>query len=193
MQGGGKGFIAGNYSLCALVSEANDNASEVLGESGELAVEWHESYSFSYHTRSHARFVDIFVFSFSSLVMLERFAAVQTAARFVEDWLAAIQKAKAIGSGALDGGPSSFTWARLQPAELLKAMAVTSISWKTAENRFGELANTRFTWIREGEEETVHFGSNASLLLNAQLVMLARSPSSVREAEAADFLPEPGV
>lgn len=186
-------FLTGQPTLCLLVPEAIEAAPEFLGEDGKLLAQCQESYSFSqYHERASARTGDWFVVGCNSLLMLERFAAVQTAARYVKDWLAAILKATETGSRALDGSPSSFVWARLTPAELLKVMAVTSVSWKTAEPRFGEFGNNPMTWVREGEGKTVHFGSKASFRLNVQLVMLARVPSSVQEATAVDFLPEPG-
>ena len=127
-----------------------------------------------------------------SLIVNERFAEVELAARFTVDWLAVNQKAKVAGVELFDIA-SSHVWPRLQSDTLRRAMGVWLVSWQSAEARFEEVPTSKFAWSREEGGKTIRCYNNNALLLNVQLLVLARLPTSVMASEATEFLPEPGA
>merc|ERR1711865_715205 len=89
------------------------------------------------------------------------------------------------------GMTSVAVWPRLPSERMMRVLKVWSLTWQNAVAKVEAIPPARWFWTRENNGEVVQLMANNAILLNVQLLMLARSTSIVQEAEAVDILPEP--
>ena len=124
-----------------------------------------------------------------SLLIFERFASVTVAMKFMDDLAGFDEQACAAGT-AFDV-TSTYFFSRLPSERMMRVLKVWSLTWQNAVAKVQAIPPAKCFWTREHNGEVVQFMANNAILLNVQLLMLARSPSTVQESEAADTLPEP--
>ena len=120
--------------------------------------------------------------------MFERFASVCVAMQFMEDLTEFDKQAHEAGT-AFDWA-SVNVWPRLLSERLMRVLGVWSLSWQNVVEKVDAMPMDKFSWTYiKGEGDVLKFMSIESILLNLQLLMLARLPSTVQESEVADILP----
>jgi hypothetical protein len=124
----------------------------------------------------------------SSLLMFERFASVRVAMQFMEDLTGFDKQANEAGT-AFDW-PSIGVWPRLLSERLMRVFGVWSLTWQNVVAKVEAMPMNKFAWTYDkGDDEVVKNMASESVLLNLQLLMLARLPSTVHQSEVADILP----
>jgi hypothetical protein len=120
--------------------------------------------------------------------VFERFASVRVAMKFMEDLTGFDKQANEAGT-AFDSA-SVYVWPRLLSERLMRVLGVWSLTWENAVANVEAMPMNKMAWTyakREGD--VVEFMANGSILLNLQLLMLARLPSTVQKSEVAGILP----
>jgi hypothetical protein len=120
-----------------------------------------------------------------SLLILERFASVRVALKFMED-LTEFDK-QANEAGTTFDFPSVCVWPRLLSERLTRVLGVWSLTWQNVVAKIKAMPINKWTWAHEGKGAS--FMSSESILLNVQLLMSARLPSIVQKSEVANILP----
>merc|ERR1711865_264729 len=82
-------------------------------------------------------------------------------------------------------------WPRLLSERMVRVFKTWSLNWQNAAAKVEASKPLKVAWTRVNKGEVVHFMANSAKLLNVHLLMLARSPGTVQEAEAVDILPNP--
>jgi hypothetical protein len=124
----------------------------------------------------------------NSLLVFERFASVRVAMKFMED-LTVFDK-QANEAGTMFDVASVLVWPRLLSERLVRVLGVWSLTWQNVAAKFEAMASNKFAWTYDkGEGDVVKNMAIESILLNLQLLMLARLPSTLQKSEAADILP----
>ena len=135
-----------------------------------------------------ARYVDTLQSSGISLLMFERFASVHVAMKFMED-LTEVDK-QANEAGTAFEWASVMVWPRLPSEWLMNVLGVRSLTWQNVVAKVEALPLSKWVWTYDGGEDgVVENMAIESILLNLQLLMLARLPSTVQESEVAGILP----
>ena len=120
--------------------------------------------------------------------MYERFASVRVAMQFMEDLTEFDKQANEAGT-AFDLA-SIYVWPRLLSERLMCVLGVWSLTWQNAAAKVEAMPVSKWAWIYvKGEGDVVKFFATESILLNLQLLMLARLPSTVQKSEVVDILP----
>jgi hypothetical protein len=123
-----------------------------------------------------------------SLLVFERFASVRVAMKFMEDLTEFDKQANEAGT-AFDW-PSVCVWPRLFSEQLMRVLGVWSLTWQNVVAKVGAIPMNKWAWTREkGEGDEVKYMASESIVLNLQLLMLARLPSTVQTSEVAGILP----
>jgi hypothetical protein len=72
----------------------------------------------------------------------------------------------------------------------MRVLGVRSLTWQNVVAKVEAIPINKVAWTYvKGEGDVVKSMSSESLLLNLQLLMLARLPSTVQKSEVADILP----
>ena len=108
--------------------------------------------------------------------------------KFMED-LAEFDK-QANEAGTMFDVCSVKVWPRLVSERLMRALGVRSLTWQNVVAKVEAMPMHRWAWTYDkGQGDVVQCLANESILLNLQLLMLARLPSTVQKSELADMLP----
>ena len=108
--------------------------------------------------------------------------------KFMEDLTGFDKQANEAGT-AFDIS-SVYVWPRLLSERLMHVLGVWSLTWQNVVAKVAAMPMNKFAWvygIEEGDE--VKNLAGESILLNLQLLMLARLPSTVQESEVVGILP----
>ena len=123
-----------------------------------------------------------------SLLVFERFASVRVAMKFMEDLIVFDKQANE--AGTMFDLASVYVWPRLLSERLVRALGVRSLTWQNVVAKVEAMPTHRWAWTYDkGQGDVVQCLANESILLNLQLLMLARLPSTVQKSEVADILP----
>jgi hypothetical protein len=123
-----------------------------------------------------------------SLLVFERFASVRVAMQFMEDLTEFDKQANEAGTAFDD--PSVMVWPRLLGERLMRVLGVWSLTWQNVVAKVEAMPLSKWVWTYDGgEDDVVKNMAIESIVLNLQLLMLARLPSTVQESEVAALLP----
>ena len=123
-----------------------------------------------------------------SLLVFERFASVRVAMKFMEDLIVFDKQANE--AGTMFDIASVCVWPRLLSERLMRALGVRSLTWQNVVAKVEAMPTHKWAWTYDkGQGDVVQCLANESILLNLQLLMLARLPSTVQKSELADILP----
>jgi hypothetical protein len=123
-----------------------------------------------------------------SLLMFERFASVRVAMQFMEDLTGFDKQANEAGTSFEVA--SACVWPRLLSERLMCVLGVWSLTWQNVAAKVEAMPIHKLAWTCvKGEGDVVKFLAIESILLNLQLLILARLPSTVQKSEVAGILP----
>jgi hypothetical protein len=85
---------------------------------------------------------------------------------------------------------SVMVWPRLLSERLMRVLGVWSLSWQNVVAKAEAIPMNKYVWTYDnGGGNLVKCMANESILLNLQLLMLARLPGTVQQPEVGDMLP----
>jgi hypothetical protein len=119
--------------------------------------------------------------------MFERFASVRVALKFMEGLTEFDKHANEAGT-AFDFA-SIVVWSRLVSGQLMRVLRVWSLTWQNFVAKVEAMPMNTMAWTYDKGGNMVTYLAIESILLNLQLLMLARLPSTVQKSEVAGILP----
>jgi hypothetical protein len=183
-----------NMTICyTLPRKMNDSSSTLLGEGGSKVVANRADYSFEqFHQQMVARAgYDPFLGQFHDLILMVRFADVIQMATAFEDWEAASTKVQAPDATLYS---ITYVWPLLESQLLSRILTMRMVSWTNVATAIQAAPVVLWGWTREEDGAIVaEFVSVKNFDFMAKALILARMPETVQQAEASEFLPQPGV
>jgi hypothetical protein len=150
-------------------------------------------YSFEqFHQQQMARSgYDPFVDFALEFILQVRFADMVQMAAAIKDWEAVSAKVQAPDATLY---PINSVWPLLESQLLSRILSMRMMSWTNATTTIQAAPVVLWGWTREEDGDVVaEFGSVRNYILMAKALIIARIPDTVQQAEASEFLPQPGT
>lgn len=181
-------------TMCYILPQRmNESSNAILGEGGSKVMAAQSDYSFEqFHPQMVARSgYDKFTGQFHDLILMVRFADMLQMAAATEDWEAACAKVQAPDATLYQ---IFYVWPLLESQLFSRILTMRMMSWANATITIQAAPVVLWGWTREEDGDFVaEFSSVSSFSFMAKALIIARMPGTVQQAEASEFLPQPGA